>query len=126
MQEHLSFVNEATRVFTTTTDKPEVVSESTFAKWFNALKPRVIKSIWPGALVTCRKCEGCGCRVCRDVGKVRLGGSQDQEERLEVAVRILVNARYFCPVEKLPWMDMAIDIYCEKWASIFAENKPPF
>ena len=123
---HAAFVELARRTFATTTGEPEVAYGVTYESWFAWLRDQVRAAIWPGALVTCRRCQLLGCDLCAGTGRVELGASNEEEERMEVAVRLLINARYFCPPERLPWMDIAINTYCSKWADVVRENTPQF
>lgn len=124
--EHEAFVALARHTFRSRNGEPEIVSELTFETWFSWLRGRLRKAIWPGAQVTCRRCQLLGCDLCDGTGRVALGASDEEEERTEAAVRLLLHARYCCPSERLPWMDLAIDTFCRRWAEVVHENTPQF
>lgn len=127
----------------------EVVAEPvTFERWFRSLRSQLetILILWPEAPVTCLICQGSGCRRCDGAGKTPLGPepfreccdnrgchrciddqNDREEQKLEVACRLLMNARYFTSCPKIQeWIDRAIDAICARWQKLFDQHKPPF
>lgn len=120
-------VARAQEVFPGSTLDPEI----SFNNWFTALRGRLktIIASAPDSLVTCLGCQGLGCSGCRDLGKTMIGQvthDTPEEHQLELACRLLMNARYQSPTQWLPWVDQSIEIICKRWAFVSAQNKPPF
>lgn len=104
-----------------------VVSEVTYKSWLAKVCQNLKEVLrWPGFPVGCRSCGTLGCDQCNQTGQVALGANPDEEARLEVATRLLLHARYQCRPDLIPWMDQAIDTFCNRWAKVVHQNTPQF
>lgn len=98
-----------------------------FKSWFVALKKRISEQMWPGGPVTCLGCDGHGCSSCNNTGRKSLGSEPSEISKVELALRILLNAMPHCPPQQLTFAEQAIDLICKRWSKLRSEmNTPPF
>ena len=105
MTEHQAFVLEALRIF----PGSHVSHEVTFEAWFRWLRDELKAAIFPALKISC-PCSG-GCQRCGGTGLAPIGWSNKESDRLEAALRLMTNGRSACPVERLPWWDLAFDVF---------------
>lgn len=94
-----------------------------FTEWFGKLRKTLSGLMWADGPVTCLECDGLGCKACSQLGKVPLGQSPCEESKIELAVRLLLNAIPYCPPSEMPMAEQALELMCRRWTIVKKERK---